>query len=93
LDCSNYLIDWKRYNLDLYGNAEIRIAKGLSFSISGSVGLVQFQRSLVKGGATYEEILTRSKQVATKYTYFTSIGLTYTFGSIYNNVVNPRFGN
>lgn len=92
-DCSNYLLDWKRFNLDLYGDAEIRIAKGLSFSISGSVGLVQFQRSLVKGGATYEEILLRSKQVATNYTYYTSVGLTYTFGSIYNNVVNPRFGN
>jgi len=24
--------------------------------------------------------------------YFTRFGLTYTFGSIYNNVVNPRFG-
>jgi hypothetical protein len=35
----------------------------------------------------------RRQQLATRYSYFTSFGLTYTFGSIYNNVVNPRFGN
>ncbi|MFO7924858.1 MAG: hypothetical protein R6U58_14325 [Bacteroidales bacterium] len=28
----------------------------------------------------------------TQYMYFSSFGLTYTFGSIYSNVVNPRFG-
>lgn len=24
--------------------------------------------------------------------YYAMIGLSYTFGSIYNNIVNPRFG-
>ncbi len=26
------------------------------------------------------------------YSYFFMFGLSYTFGSIYSNVVNPRFG-
>jgi hypothetical protein len=47
----------------------------------------------VKGGATTEEVLLRRKELATQFSYFTSFGLTFTFGSIYNNVVNPRFGN
>jgi hypothetical protein len=43
-------------------------------------------------GATDEEILLRQKQLATSYRYFTSFGISYRFGSIFNNVVNPRFG-
>jgi hypothetical protein len=27
----------------------------------------------------------------TSYRYYSAIGVSYTFGSIYNNVVNPRF--
>ena len=90
---SNYLHDWNKNNLNLYGSANLRIAKGLTFSIYGSAGLVRDQLSLVKGGASYEETLLRRKEIATNYTYYTSVSLTYTFGSIYNNVVNPRFGN
>jgi hypothetical protein len=48
---------------------------------------------LVKAGATTEEVLLRRRELATQFQYFTSFGLNYTFGSIYNNVVNPRFGN
>jgi len=48
--------------------------------------------SLPKGGASLEEVLLRRKMLETSYTYYFSIGLSYTFGSIYSNVVNPRFG-
>ena len=34
----------------------------------------------------------RRKAQATSYNYSISVGLRYTFGSIYSNVVNPRFG-
>ncbi|MBN1819942.1 MAG: hypothetical protein JXR31_09440 [Prolixibacteraceae bacterium] len=93
VEWSNYLHDWKLNNLSLSGNMEFRIAKGLSFNLGGSVSLIHDQISLEKAGATAEEILTRQKELETSYSYFTSFGLTYTFGSIYNNVVNPRFRN
>ena len=48
---------------------------------------------LSKAGLSDEGILLQLQQLKTDYAYYTSIGLTYTFGSIYNNVVNPRFGN
>ena len=44
-------------------------------------------------GASLEDVLLRRKMQKTDYSYYTSFGFTYTFGSIYNNVVNPRFGN
>jgi hypothetical protein len=43
-------------------------------------------------GASYEDILLMRKQLATSFEYYFYVGLSYTFGSIYSNVVNPRFG-
>jgi hypothetical protein len=55
--------------------------------------LIHDQINLVKQDLTYDEILLQRKEIATQYEYYLSFGLSYTFGSIYNNVVNPRFGN
>jgi hypothetical protein len=93
LNYSNYLYDWSKNNLSLSGYMDLRIAKGLSVSLGGGASLIHDQLGLVKGGATTEEVLLRRKELATQFQYFTSFGFTYTFGSIYNNVVNPRFGN
>ena len=50
------------------------------------------QLSLAKSAASDAEILLRLRQLATSYTYGGSFSLSYTFGSLFNNVVNPRFG-
>lgn len=92
LTWSNYLFDWSYYKLRLNTSANIRIFKGLSFNIYGSVASVHNQISLPRGEASLEDVLLRRKMQATEYQFSTSFGLTYTFGSIYNNVVNPRFG-
>jgi hypothetical protein len=93
LSWNNYLFNWSYYRLRFYTSARIRIVKGLSFNIYGSVASVHDQISLPRGDASLEDVLLRRKMQATDYTYYTSFGLSYTFGSIYNNVVNPRFGN
>ena len=92
MDWFNYLHDFSKNNLSLSGNMSIRIAKGLNFNFGGGASLIHDQLALVKAGASTEEILLRRKELATQYQYFTHFGLSYTFGSIYNNVVNPRFG-
>jgi hypothetical protein len=93
LEYSNYLHDWKKNNLSLNGYLNLRIAKGLSVTFGGGASMIHDQLNLVKQDLTYDEILLQRKELATQYNYFLSLGLTYTFGSIYNNVVNPRFGN
>ena len=93
LTWSNYFFDLSYNNLRLYMSANLRIIKGLSFNMSGSFALVHDQVSLPIGESTLEDILLQRKMQATDYSYYTYFGLTYTFGSIYNNVVNPRFGN
>ncbi|MBA4321811.1 MAG: hypothetical protein C0408_03230 [Odoribacter sp.] len=93
LGYSNYFHDWSKNNLSLNGFLDFRIAKGLSVNFGGGASLIHDQLGLVKGGATTEEVLLRRKELATQFQYFTMFGFSYTFGSIYNNVVNPRFGN
>jgi hypothetical protein len=93
LNYNNYLHDWSKNNLSIYGSVSLRIAKGLSVNLQGGASLIHDQLGLVKGGATTEEVLLRRKELATQFQYFTMFGFSYTFGSIYNNVVNPRFGN
>jgi hypothetical protein len=89
---SNYLHDWSKNNLDFGGRISLRIAKGLRVSIYGNYTIIHDQLGLVKGGVSPEEVLLRRRELETQYSYYTRIGFSYTFGSIYNNVVNPRFG-
>jgi len=51
------------------------------------------QLNIPKTSASYEDILLKQKEIASDYSFWMSAGLSYTFGSIYNNVVNPRFNN
>lgn len=44
-----------------------------------------------KAGASRSSF-NNQKQLATSYRFFLAVGFTYRFGSINNNVVNPRFG-
>jgi hypothetical protein len=88
---SNYYFDWSYNRLTFNTSASLRIVKGLSFNIYGSASLIHDQISLPIGNASLEDVLLRRKMQATDYQYYTSFGLTYTFGSIYNNAVNPRF--
>ncbi|HUQ48211.1 MAG TPA: hypothetical protein VM053_08220 [Gemmatimonadaceae bacterium] len=88
---SNYLDDFTKRRLELFNSMNARLFKGFSFNLFGSLSLVRDQISIAKGGASEQEILLQRRQLATSYSYFVGIGLTYTFGSIFNNVVNPRF--
>ena len=92
LNASQFFHDANKISLSLFNSADLRLVRGLSLNMSGSVSLVRDQLYLPKRGATDEEILLRRRQLETSYRYFVSAGLSYTFGSIFNNVVNPRFG-
>ena len=92
VDMSHYLSDFSKNRAALTGNTDIRVFRGLSVSVLGSVSHIADQLNLPKGGVTDEEILLRLRELSTSFQYFVSLGLSYTFGSIYSNVVNPRFG-
>lgn len=90
LSGAHYLDDVRRYNLSSFLNLNVRLIRGLSLDIFGHYEKVRDQIYIPKGDATDEEVLLQRRALETGYRYGTSIGLRYTFGSIYNNVVNPR---
>jgi hypothetical protein len=92
-DASHYFQDFQKNRLQLYSELSLRLYKGLSLNLYGNYSRIRDQISLPKGGATLEEVLLRRTQLATSYSYYGQIGLSYTFGSMFSNVVNPRFGN
>lgn len=93
VSASNYLYDFSKNRVDFWGFTRLRIIKGLSLSVNAGVSYINNQLNLAKGDLSEAERLLRLKAQATNFNIQGGVGLSYTFGSIYNNVVNPRFGN
>ncbi len=89
---SHYFHDFSKNRVELNGELSLRLIKGLNFNVYGRYSRIRDQLSLPRGGATIEEVLLQQKQLATGYSYYISLGLSYTFGSLKSKVVNPRFG-
>ena len=90
ISASEYLHDPSKFHVGTYGRLSWRIYKGLSVYLGGSYGIVRNQFYLPRDEATLEEVLLRQKRMATEYEFEFYFGIGYTFGSIYNNVVNTR---
>ena len=90
-EARQYLNDWSKNRLILWNNLNLRVFKGFSVRLSGDIERVHDQIYLPLGTATPEEILVRRSQLATSYSYYLSFGVSYSFGSIHNNIVNTRF--
>ncbi len=96
-EASNYLTDFSEslldlYRLQLFGFLQVRLVRGLSIFGFGRVSRIRDQVFLSKEEASEEEILLGNVRLPTSFEYRLSLGISYTFGSIYNNIVNPRFG-
>lgn len=89
---SQYLDDLSLLSLSVDAEIEVRITRGLSVEVGGSVEFIRDQINLPKGDADLEEVLLRRRELETNYEAGLSFGFRYRFGSIYNNVVNTRFG-
>jgi hypothetical protein len=87
-----YLHDLSKYRLEVGGELSFRITRGLSLNLDGSASRVRDQIALPARGASDAEILLRLRELQSDYQFDLSFGLTYRFGSIFNNIVNPRFG-
>lgn len=89
---AQFLTNPSKYSLGLDGGADIRLFKGFSVNFFGEFSRTRDQIYLPRGEASTEEILLRQRQLLTGYQYFFNFGFRYSFGSIFNNIVNPRFG-
>ena len=87
-----YLHDHHLYSASAFGDATIRLFKGFSLSFFGSASTIYNQIGIPRRGASEDDVLLNRRQLVTPYRVSGNISLTYTFGSIFNNIVNPRFG-
>jgi hypothetical protein len=93
LEGSHYFHDFSKNRLEVSAELRLRIYKGLSLDLEGSYSAIHDQLNLPLGDATLEEILLRQRELASGYRFSFDVGLSYRFGSVFSNVVNPRFGN
>jgi hypothetical protein len=89
---AQYLHDLERYSVTMFANLSVRVFRGFSVNAFANYAWVRDQLYLSAAGSSLEEILLQQRALETSYRYSYSIGITYRFGSIFNNVVNPRFG-
>ncbi|GAA5521997.1 hypothetical protein LQ318_09610 [Aliifodinibius salicampi] len=90
INASAFLHDFNKNRLDTEVQLDFRVFRGLSFYISGEYAWINNQLSIPAGDITDEEQLLNLRQRLTSYSYEVRFGLEFSFGSIYNNVVNPR---
>ena len=93
LQGSQYLDGLKYYSLGLNGGIEMNVGRGFTINLDGSISRVRNQLYLSSAGLNQSDVLLRQRALATNYRYFTFFGIQYRFGSIFNSVVNSRFGN
>lgn len=88
---SSYLHDRSLNRVTLDGSLSLRLGRGVSLNLSGNYQSINDQLGLPRGDASLEDVLLERRRLATSYRTSGSLGLSYTFGSIFTNVVNPRF--
>lgn len=92
LEGSHYFHDFSKNRIETSAELRLRIYKGLSLDLEGRYSAIHDQLNLRLGDATLEEILLRQRELSSEYSFSFDVGLSYRFGSVFSNVVNPRFG-
>ena len=90
IEWSNYMHDFARHRIDLFGGVEVRLFRGFSLDVRGSVARIKDQIYVPLEDVPPEEIFLRRRQLGTDFEYEVDVGFSFTFGSVFNNIVNPR---
>lgn len=93
LEGRHYFHDFSKNRIVFDTELSVRLTR--QFSVFGEIEaqVVHDQLYLPKGDSSLEDILLERRKQATTYELGGQVGFRFTFGSIYNNVVNERFKN
>ena len=92
VELASFVPDVGKNHVNVFGEVSLNLFRGLALNLFTSLESVRDQISLPASEATSEEVLVNQRQLATSYRYFMFFGVSYTFGSIFSPIVNPRFG-
>lgn len=87
---SHFLDDPSKNRLSINNWASVRVFKGFSVRVNANFQVIQDQINLPKGEASLEDIILQQRALATASKLNLGVGMSYTFGSIFNNVLNTR---
>lgn len=87
---SQYLSDFSLYSLSFNSIFSFKIAKGLTLDFSFSASSFHDQLYYSAGYYSIEDVILGNIEIPSSVAIDTNIGITYRFGSIYNNIVNRR---
>lgn len=90
LTATAFADDVSQHRIRLLGNLSFRIVRGLDLSFFGSIARVKDQIYLPLSAIPEEDILLRRRQLGTDFQASATVGISYRFGSIFNNIVNSR---
>lgn len=90
LVASCFLNDFSKNRLVFDSSISLRVFKGLAVRFSGKLEFIKDQINLPAGDASIEDVLLQQKQIATNFESGFNVGLSYTFGSAFNNIINTR---
>jgi len=91
LEGKHYFHDFSKNRLTLESDFSIRITRNLSVFCELQSDIVHDQLYLSASELSRDDILLQRRKLATTFEIRSELGIRFTFGSIYNNVVNERF--
>ena len=87
----NLMHDWRKNNLSFNGAVTMRLYKGLNMAFWGNYSFVRNQINIRKGEASIDQLLAKNREILSSYDFNAGVGLSYRFGSKFNDAVNPAF--
>jgi len=90
LDAQAFADDLAQHRIELFAGLSVRIVRGLTLDVFAGLARIKDQIYLPAGEIPPEDVLLRRRQLGTDFRANMSVGVSYRFGSIFNNIVNPR---
>ena len=91
VEVASFVPDVAKNHVSVFGDVSLNLFRGFSVNLSSNFESIRDQISLPAEEATSEEVLVNQRQLATSFRYFLFFGVSYSFGSIFSPIVNPRF--
>jgi hypothetical protein len=88
---NQFLDDPRLFRLSTGATIALKLVEGLALNLTGQLSLIEDFINLRARPITDEELLLWTAQQPTTFGFNTEFGLSYTFGSRHNTIVNPRF--
>lgn len=90
LDAFHYFEDIAKNRFSFEAGLDKRMTRGLFIGLDADYSIIHDQIYLPRGDIPIEDVLLRRQTLATTYEFSLRISLSYTFGSVFNSIVNTR---